>query len=54
MLPVQQILIKSRAKEKLKSRLFNGPNHVVIACTTTEIEALEDRPFIPEHHIFGL
>ena len=43
-----------RAKESLKSRLFNSANHTVIANTATEIEALKDRPFIPERHILGL
>ena len=51
----QQILIKSTAaKESLKSRLFNNANYTVIANTATEIEALKDRPFIPERHIVGL
>ena len=54
MLPVQRILIKSTAKEILKSLLFNGVNHVVIACTATEIEALKNRPFIPERNILGI
>ena len=53
-LPVQRILIKSTAKESLKSHLFNSANHTVMANTTTEIEALKDRPFIPERHILGL
>ena len=54
MLPVQRILIKSTARESLKSRLFNSANHPVIANTVTEIEVLKDRPFIPERHILGL
>ena len=56
MLPVQQILIKSAAKESLKSHLhvFNSGNHAVIANTTTEIKTLKNRPFIPERHILGL
>ena len=47
---------KSTAKESLKSRLFNSANHAVIANTATKIhvEALKDRPFIPERHILGL
>ena len=53
-LPVQRILIKSIAKESLKSRLFNSANHAVIANTATEIGVLKDRPFIPERHILGL
>ena len=51
MLSVQRILIKSTAKENLKSRLLNDVNHAVIAYTVTEIEALKDRPVIPERHI---
>ena len=47
-------LIKSTAKESLKSHLFNSANHVVRAYTATEIEALKDRPFIQERHILGL
>ena len=62
MLPVQQILIKSTVKENMKyserkyvkSCLFNGVNHVLIACPAAEIEALKDRLFIPECHILGL
>ena len=54
MLPVQLILIKSSVKESLKSCLLNSANHAVIANTATEIEALKDRPFIPERHILGL
>ena len=53
-LPVKQILMKSTVKEKFKSRLFNGENRTVIACTATEIEVLKDRSFIPERHILGL
>ena len=53
-LPVEQIVIENIAKANLKSRLFNGANHAVIACAATEIEALKDRPFIPERHILGL
>ena len=54
MLHVQRILIKSIVKVSLKSRLFNSTNHTVIANTATKIEALKDRPFIPERHILGL
>ena len=50
MLPVQWILLESIAKENVKSRLFNGANYVIIACTVTEIEVLKGRPFIPECH----
>ena len=46
--------VKGTVKENLKSRLFNGVNHAVIAYTATEIEALKDRPFITECHILGL
>ena len=53
-LPVQQIRIKSTVKENLKSHLFNSANHTFVASTGTEIEALKDRPFILEHHIFFL
>ena len=48
MLPVQQILIKSTAKENSKIGLFNVASYVVVACTVPEIGALKDRPFIPE------
>ena len=48
------VLIKSTAKESLKSSLLNSANHTVIACTATEIEALKDKPFIPELHTLGL
>ena len=53
-LRVQRILIKGTVKESLKSCLLNSANHSVIANTTTEIEVLKDRPFIPECHILGL
>ena len=36
-LPVQRILIKSTAKENLKSRLLNVANHAVIAYTATGV-----------------
>ena len=48
-LPGQQILIKGPAKENTKFGLFNGASYTVVACTTPEIGALKDRPFIPEY-----
>ena len=49
MLPIQHILIKSTGKENSKFGLFNSASHAVVACTAPKIEALKDRPFIPEH-----